>query len=208
MIRLVNARNIPDHTPLLRAMHEDRKRVFVDLLKWDIPHDGEIEADQFDGAGAEYLILQDKATGAHLASLRLLRTERPHLMSEVFADLCAGGVPCGPDIREITRFCVAPRGRASERRLARNMLVRAMVEYGLLTGIRSFTAACDIGFLSEVLSAGWDCRPLGPPRGDGRSLVGALRIDIGPSTLAMLVGSWSCDPVELRLAEYEPALAA
>ena len=96
MIRLVTHHNRGAYPALVRAMHADRKRVFVDMLKWDIPHDAELESDQFDDVRAEYLILHDPANGEHLASLRLLPTERPHLMTEVFPYLCAGGVPRGP----------------------------------------------------------------------------------------------------------------
>lgn len=208
MIRLINRQNREAYPDLVRRMHADRKRVFVDMLKWDIAHTEEGERDQFDGDEAEYLILHDPATREHFASMRLLPTERPHLMTEVFPYLCADGVPRGPHIREITRFCVAPRERASDRRLARNMLVRSMVEYGLLTGIDSFTAACNVGFLSEVLSAGWDCRPLGLPQLIDGALIGALRIDIDTATLRTLTRSWSCDAVELRLAEMDDQLAA
>lgn len=178
-------------------MHADRKHVFVDLLRWNIPHRDGLECDHFDDCHAEYLILRDPDSERHVASLRLLCTERPHLMTEVFPTLCIGGAPRGPDVREITRFCVAPHGRSSDRKLARNRLARAMVEYGLLTGVRSFTAACDMGFLSEVLSAGWDCRPLGPPQIiDGRP-VGALQINISPATLTVLRDTWTSDPVAL-----------
>lgn len=208
MIRLINCENSAAYPSLVRAMHADRKRVFVDMLGWGLNHDSDLEQDRFDNADAEYLVLTDRISGDHLASMRLLHTDRPHLMTEVFPHLCEGGVLSGPEIREITRFCVAPRGRAADRRLARNMLVRSMVEYALLTGIRTFTAACNMGFLSEVLSAGWRCRPLGLPEMFDGALVGALRIDIDGDTLRSLVGSWSCAPVELRLADALPTKAA
>lgn len=207
-VRLVTDRTRAFWPSLVRQMHEDRKRVFVDMLKWRLSHEDGIERDSFDDGQAEYLILHDPATGGHLASLRLLSTERPHLMSEIFPDLCEGGPPTGPGIREITRFCVAPRGRAADRRLARNRLVRSMVEYGLLTGIHSFTAACEMGFLSETLSAGWDCRPLGPPTYFDGKPIGAIRINIHPGTLATLNDSWSCDPVAIQYFEAQTPLAA
>lgn len=205
---LINRKNVAEHAELVRAMHRDRKRVFVDLLRWTVPHDGKIERDEFDDEHAEYIVLQDSGSGDHRASLRLLRTDRPHLMSKVFTHLCEGGVPQGAHILEITRFCVAPRGSAPDRRLARNMITRAMVEYGLLTGIRSFTAACNMGFLSEVLSAGWRCRPLGLPEPMGGTLVGALRIDIDGNTLRSLNANWSCGPVDLHMVEPFSSLAA
>jgi acyl-homoserine lactone synthase len=39
----------------IRAMFEDRKSVFVDLLKWDLPVlDGRFELDAFDNEHATY----------------------------------------------------------------------------------------------------------------------------------------------------------
>lgn len=48
----------PASEPPLQAMFAARKRVFVDLLRWDVPVlDGRYEVDQFDDAHAEYLIV-------------------------------------------------------------------------------------------------------------------------------------------------------
>lgn len=208
MIHLINQQNFRDHAALLRGMHADRKRVFVDLLRWDLATDGELERDAFDDESAEYIVLQDSQTSAHRASMRLLRTDRPHLMSEVFPSLCEEGVPSGPTIREITRFCVSPRGSAAQRRLARNMITRAMVQYALLTGIHAFTAACNMRFLSEVLSAGWRCCPLGLPEVIDGDPVGALRINIDAATLRSLNAQWACGPIDFRIAEPINRLAA
>ncbi len=110
-----------NHT--LRAMFEDRKRVFVDLLKWDVPVlDGRFEIDQFDDSHATYLIIADE-DGDHLGSARLLPTTRPHILRSLFADLCAAPPPTGPQVYEITRFCLSRRQSAAERRLTRNRLV-------------------------------------------------------------------------------------
>jgi acyl-homoserine lactone synthase len=178
-------------------------------LKWNVPHDAYGERDGFDDDHAEYLIVEDPQTGHHLASLRLLRTDRPHLLGEVFADLCGDGVPCGPDIREVTRLCMSPRLRARDRLAARNMLIRSMVEYALLTGIRAFTGVADMAWLSQILSAGWDCRPLGPPKIIEGSMIGALIIHIQPNTIRLFVDSWRCDAPRLSVLEFDtPRLAA
>jgi N-acyl-L-homoserine lactone synthetase len=189
-------------------MHADRKRVFVDLLGWDLPHDERGEYDRFDDDFAEYLIVQDRASGEHLASLRLLRTDRPHLLGEVFPHLCERGVPRGPRIREVTRLCLSPRRPAGARLQARNLLIRAMVEYALLTGIEAYTGVAEMAWLSQILSAGWDCRPLGPPRPVSGSLTAALIIHIEPATLSLFTPSWRCEAPPLRLAEFETPMAA
>lgn len=182
-------------------MFQDRKAVFVDLLKWDLPHDGQHERDQFDDAFAEYLIVTEPGTNEHLASLRLLRTDRPHILGSLFAGLCDGAVPSGPDIREISRMCLSPRRRGPDRVVYRNLLASAMTEYALLTGIRAYTGVADMGWMSRVLSAGWRCEPLGLPQRAGESLVGALMIHIDVDTIRRLQISGKYHSGVLRVQE-------
>jgi len=208
MVRLVTRENRSAYPVLVQSMHSDRKRVFVDIMKWDVPHDAYSERDSFDDEFAEYLIVQDPQTGDHLASMRLLRTDRPHLLGDVFPHLCDEGVPTGPNIREVTRLCMSPRLRARERLTARNVLIRSMVEYALLTGIRAYTGVADMGWLAQILSAGWDCRPLGLPQMVGGSMVGGLIIHIEPNTLQLFVDSWRCDTPRLSVLELDTRLAA
>jgi acyl-homoserine lactone synthase len=208
MIELITSREKGRFTALLESMHADRKRVFVDLYGWELPTKGDLEADRFDDERAEYLVLPDEPAGTHRASIRLLRTERPHLMTELFEHLCEGEIPRGPNVREITRFCIAPRGRAAARIGARNMLARALIEYGELAGVTGYTAVCHMGLLQQVLSAGWACRPLGMPQLFAGEMVGAFLIEVGPATLRMMSEAWRCDVPALRLATCTNALAA
>ncbi len=208
MIRLINRDNIRACGTLVRSMHADRKRVFVDTLKWNIPHDEVIESDEFDDDDAEYLVVQDSQSSDHIASLRMLRTDRPHLLSEVFARLCEREVPRGPEVREITRLCLSPRRRAGERLHARNLLARAIVEYGLMMGINRYTAVCEMAFLSQLLSAGWRCDPLGLPQIVDGALVGAVEIGISPETYQMMISSWRCNSPRLNVIEFDTPMAA
>ncbi|MBV9929423.1 MAG: GNAT family N-acetyltransferase [Alphaproteobacteria bacterium] len=207
MVELVTARNRNSHERLLQRMYEDRKAVFVDLLKWDLAHDGRRERDQFDDASAEYLIVTDLETSEHLASLRLLRTDQTHILGSLFPELCDGPVPSGPDIREISRMCLSPRHRGSERIVYRNLLASAMTEYALLTGIRAYTGVAEIGWLGRVLSAGWRCEPLGMPRMLGGSMVGALVVHIEPDTIRRLQASGKYHSGVLRMVEREDLAA-
>lgn len=207
MIDLISGRERGRFSPLLKSMHADRKRVFVDLFGWKLATDGDHEKDAFDDDAAEYLVLAD-AVGGHRASIRLLRTDRPHLMTELFSHLCEEELPRGAHIREITRFCIAPRGRAAGRLEARNMLAKALIEYGELSGVTGYTAVCHMGLLQQVLSAGWACRPLGLPQLFAGEMVGAFLIEVGPGSCAMMSESWRWDAPALRLAACTNALAA
>ncbi len=208
MVQLVTAQNRHFHQPLVERMFEDRKAIFVDLLKWDIPHDGRFERDQFDDDYAEYLIVNDRDTGEHFASLRMLRTERPHILNSLFAELCDDEVPTGPGIREISRMCLSPRHRGPDRLVSRNLLASAMTEYALLTGIRGYTGVADMGWMSRVLSAGWRCEPLGMPRPMGGSVIGAMMIHIDVDTIRRLQVSGKYHSNVLRVDHLDRSLAA
>jgi N-acyl-L-homoserine lactone synthetase len=168
----------------LAQMHGHRKQVFVDRLGWRLPvRDGQYEIDQFDGESAVYLLATD-GQGRHEGSLRLLPTIGPHLLSEVFPDLCEGGVPRGPDIWEITRLCTAPD--LADPRPVRQALLLGVVEFALLNGVRRYTCMTHVPYLNAVLAVGWDCMPLGLPREDAGVTVGAIVINITPETLTIV----------------------
>lgn len=179
----------------LRVMFAARKSVFVDLLKWDLPvADGKLEIDQFDDEHARYLILLND-TGQHLASARLLPTDRPHILDSLFSKLCERAVPRDAVTFEISRYCIDRSLRAADRRAAGNQLITAMVEYALATGIRRFTAVTDMGFLQQILSFGWDCNPLGLPEATDTGMIGAIEIRIDGSTATRLAGNGMWSPV-------------
>ncbi|MES2136936.1 MAG: acyl-homoserine-lactone synthase [Pseudomonadota bacterium] len=176
----------------LRGMFEDRKSVFVDLLKWDVPVlDGRFEVDQFDDEHATYLIIADEE-GDHLGSARLLPTDRPHILGGLFAGLCAAPPPAGPDVAEITRFCLSRRHGAALRRRTRNQLVSALVWHALEQDIRTYIGVAELAWLQQILAFGWDCRPLGVPARLECGMIGALAIDIGADTPDLLAtnGIW------------------
>ena len=184
---------------LSRSMHEDRKRVFIDTYKWDLPHSDGLEIDQFDTQDAVYLAGKDRA-GTHFASVRLLETESDHILGSIFPFLCEVDLPRGPHVREITRSIASPRRTTAERRLGRNMVARALIEYGLEHGITTYTAVCDLGYLSRVLAAGWRCDPLGLPRKVNGSMIGAFCIHIEEDTIARMAPGWRTDMPALALS--------
>lgn len=204
MMITVDERNRAAHAHAVRSMFEARKRVFVDLLRWDLPVLADrFEVDQFDDGHATYLILVDAAR-RHLASARLLPTTRPHILSSLFPDLCEGAPPAGPDVLEITRFCLSRDLRAPERRSARDQLVTAIARFALDTGVRTYTGVAELPWLQQILAFGWDCMPLGLPHMHGRQTLGALRIDIDEDTPGKLAAAGVYAEVE----PSRPAAAA
>ncbi len=193
--------------PILDNMHRARKRVFVDLLKWDVPViDEQFERDEFDTREAIYLV-SSGPQGEHFGSFRLLPTDRPHLLGTLFADLCEGPVPTGPNILEITRGCLSPYLRASERLRLRNRLISAAIDYGLAQGVTAFTCVADSSWLTQILSLGWDCELLGMPKLVGGVTTGALRIRIEPQTISVLQQAGTYIPSGLHGSATSPLAA-
>jgi acyl-homoserine lactone synthase len=170
-------------------MFEDRKSVFVDLLKWDLPVlEGRFELDDFDDSRATYIIIAD-GDGDHLGSARLLPTTRPHILDSLFAHLCAAPAPTGSQVFEITRFCLSRRQNAASRRRTRNQLVTALAWHALESGIQTYTGVAELRWLQQILAFGWDCRPLGVPARLECGMIGALAIEIRSDTPELLAAN-------------------
>lgn len=198
--QLTRAQQAPGNAAM-RAMFTARKRVFVDMLRWDLPVlEDMYEIDQFDTPDAEYLILLGDG-GDHRASARLLPTTAPHLLGDLYPWLCDEAVPRGPSIWEISRFCIDPGQPASERRSARDELVSALADYALRHDISDYTGVAEWNWFQKIMRFGWSCRPLGHATDEGASKLVALRIRIDADTKAGLEGAGTYVPS--GLVHYE-----
>jgi len=197
-LRIGSSEEISSYTT--RSMFLERKRVFIDIMGWGLSHYDGLEVDQFDNISSTYIIIVDEGSGSHLASARLLPTEQPHLLDVLFADLCDVDIPRGPNVRELTRFCVSPQGNARHRLELRNQLFTALVEYALIQGIQSYTGVTHASFLSQVLSIGWHCDMLGLPRETSGGTLAAVHAHIGPETIGMMrrADTFAALPMPLR----------
>lgn len=210
MIYIITKENRVKYANQLRSMFEERKLVFVDLLRWNLPiTEGCLEIDQFDDDEAIYL-LASHDDGTHLGSMRLLRTDRPHILGGFFSHLSDTPVPVGPDTYEVTRLCLSPRLRAVERRYIRNKLISAMTDFALTRGITTLTGVARTSWLAQILRMGWRCETLGSVQSVDGTLTGAFRIDVDRDTPAGLANMGIYTPgtsaaFEERLSDFKCA---
>ena len=154
-----------------------------------ILNDWPYEPDSYDDRFAEYLVVRDPSASAQLGSLRLLRTDRPHILGSVFPDLCRHDVPRGFSIREINQIHLSPTILGKRRRTVANQLASALIQYGLLMGIESFTMVIEAIWSDFVQTMGWRCEPLGPIQTIDEIQLGAFRIEVDSSAVKALRAS-------------------
>jgi len=186
VVKLVTAANKQRFAPLLDSMFRDRKTTFVDKLKWQVPVvDGIYEKDEFDTDTAAYLIAANREGTKHVSSMRLCPTSGPHLLSDVFPQLCDGEIPRGDDIWEVSRICTAPDLKEDPRTARRHMSI-ALIEFALLYGATRLTLVSHMEYLARLLALGWECRPLGYGKEVWGQAMGAMEISVTPTTLTMV----------------------
>jgi len=184
MLFIVTAENRSLFAAELIEMHRQRKRVFVDGLGWNVPVVGDMEVDQYDRCDTLYLIAKSAPQGSVTASVRLLPTLGPHLMSDLFRNACGGDPPRGPAIWEVSRFCTAPD--ISSRRTRVGLLwevICGITETALLFGIERVTFQSNAALLPLVLDCGWSAEPLGPSLPDGDDQITAVTASMTPDGL-------------------------
>jgi acyl-homoserine lactone synthase len=190
MILIINAENRALFGAELAEMHRQRKAVFVDRAGWNVPVMGDMEIDSYDVEQTTYLICKpSSASHQVMASARLLPTVRPHLMTDLFVDACGGNVPRGPEVWEVSRFCVNPQITTRRRRVELLWeMVCAVMETTLLYGVEQVTFVAGAALLPLALDCGWKTTLLGPTLPDGNDEVTAVAAWITPDGLRAVRG--------------------
>jgi acyl-homoserine lactone synthase len=179
MIHIVTAENRHLFHHALMEMHRQRKRLFVDEMGWPLEEVAGVEIDAFDCPEAIYLIEVGGPRGVITGSVRLLPTDRPHLLSEVFSHLCAGPLPRGAGVWEATRLCPAPDLPKGEPRRALLMrMIAAILEASLLFGIDRVTFVANAALAPLAIGAGWKVEALGGRQQSGRDRLRAFVADV------------------------------
>lgn len=205
MILAIDCSTRETYAEVLARMHEVRKSVFVDRLRWDVPvTEDRFEIDQFDTDRAVYLINLDPA-GEHLASVRLLPSTAPHVLGDVFDHLCEGGAPRLADTWEITRLCTTPGLERARAQKARHKLAVGLVEFAARNAIARYTCVIEVQNIPSLIAPGWDCVPLGLPCTHEGALLGAFALNITPATQALMIARWGG---EYPVLTYPSAKAA
>jgi acyl-homoserine lactone synthase len=206
MVFIVDADNRRWFEQDLLEMYQQRRRVFVEGLGWPLPLAGTMELDQYDADDVLYLLVKDDPGARLRASVRLLRTDRPHPLLDLFRGLCDAGVPQGPDVWEISRFCTNPGITSRRERLALLWeIICASLETALLFDIERLTFVANRALRPLALHCGWEAAALGATQPDREDEVTAIAVDVTRAGLRRVRGRFGVPGPVIR---FFPAAVA
>jgi N-acyl-L-homoserine lactone synthetase len=190
MVEIVTPKDRYLYGDYLEDMYRQRYRVLVEEAGWQIPGvKTDYDRDAFDNEDAVYLLEIDDQSRQLIASARFLPTDKPHMMSEVFAHHCEiEGVQRSPNIWEATRY-VFERDRIAPDKFmrARFRMSIAMNEFCLNNQIASITWLTHNYFFQKACES-WPTRALGEMQhydSDGADYVASIS-DMTRETLSGL----------------------
>ncbi|MBA3042152.1 MAG: autoinducer synthase [Alphaproteobacteria bacterium] len=190
MIRIINGANRNEYPEEIAAMHRLRKRVFHDLLKWDVTVRDDWEVDHYDDANPIY-VMSYSPDGQLRGSLRLLPTLGPNMLDDTFPILLGGR----PEIRsaeiwESSRFCIEPeisQDRASNQvTIAAAELMCGVGEIGLASGLSHIVTVTDVFLERMFRRMGCPGERIAEPHKIGSVHAVAVAWEVTPDLLARM----------------------
>ncbi len=106
MLLVAHAEEKNTYSDIFKQMYQLRARQFSQRRGWRVEVTGGLEIDRFDDMNPLYICVVSEEQKL-LASLRLLPTTGPHMLSDVFPEVMGdAGIVRHPLIWESSRFCV------------------------------------------------------------------------------------------------------
>ncbi|UTW57859.1 hypothetical protein KFE96_13630 [Kordiimonas sp. SCSIO 12603] len=166
MIKIIPFEKQHEYKELFDHMYCMRHKLYVEGRK--IRHWGSAdgrEKDAYDAEGTIYLVALGP-DGELEAGLRLVPTEKPHLLKNEYEAFCSvEEAPAQSDAWEMSRVFVSSNSRYNKDGIPlKGLLFCAMVSYARSKGINYITGINDSFFLPRVLECGIKVVPLGLPK--------------------------------------------
>jgi len=176
----------------LRQMFRLRHDVFHDRLGWEVTSDNGMEHDEFDQANPVYVLVRGNDDDLE-ACWRLLPTNGPYMLKDVFPQLLAGQpAPQRSDVWELSRFAMA-EGKTGAAGFGLSdtpvRMVQAAVRFALENGIERFVSVTSVAIERMFRKLGVHIERLGPSIKIGRVLTVACSLEIDATTEFALFGT-------------------
>ena len=151
-----------------------RKKVFVDQLGWDVPHDAQVEMDQYDTPVAHYSLVVDEDGEVVGGARAMATTAMWGVHSYMLRDAHLGKLKyippeilphdiATPDVWECTRLVIADKLTTHEARAAcLRMIVDGLVERARAQGATEMICLSSIALMRALRQIGYDVTRAGP----------------------------------------------
>ena len=174
---------------------ELRKKVFVDQLKWDVPHNDAVEMDQYDTPVAHYSLVQRDGVvigGARTMATTAVWGEHTYMLRDAYS----GKLPhiprhvmsveiASPLVWECTRLVISDSlTHAAERAECLTLIVDGLIEMARAKGANTLISLSPLPFLRAMRQQGYDVSLLGDAyrSGEDGRQYGVLRMPAEYST--------------------------
>ncbi|HEY2210410.1 MAG TPA: acyl-homoserine-lactone synthase [Bradyrhizobium sp.] len=188
MIRIVTKDNAERNVSNLYEMHRIRKAVFKDRLGWDVTVTGELEVDEYDALGPNYVLSMDRYGNLN-GCVRLLPTTGPNMLRDIFPSFVTkGAVPRGERVWEASRFAANGNSTVAAAGLSQTTydLLIGVLKFGLSNGISAIACVVDVRMERVLRRAGWQIERLGPARRIGNTIAMAGQLEVSVPILRQL----------------------
>ena len=180
MIHALSTSNAHFYGEALPSLHRLRKRMFVDIQKWNIPTFKDMEYDAYDNPATTYLVYLNENNHA-LGMVRVYPTDRPYMIKDVWPEtIQKTTLPSSIKIYEGSRFVIDDRLNKDLKRTIKYELVCALLEFGLENEISEYIGVMPHKFWESVfINSGWHIKKLGPTIvADDGSAIYAAQFDV------------------------------
>lgn len=162
-VHVITSANQHLYSEALRQYHHERHRIYAEQLTWVPPSADRLEHDPFDTEHAVHFVGIE--AGRVIAGSRLVPTHLPHLLSEVFPDVCTrpGGLIRDPAVAEWTRGFVTREAREGTNKRIIFQFCHAIMEYALQENITVLGGIQRTYWLSLWARMGWNVSIYGEP---------------------------------------------
>lgn len=170
----------------LTAMHRLRARAFRDRRGWDVTVLGGMEIDGFDAIEPHYMLLREES-GMLCGCWRLLPTDGPYMLKDVFPELLGGqAAPHDARVWELSRFVMEGDTAAGFGFSPRTLQsIHEVIRFGHNNGITRYVTVTTTAVERMLRQAGLAVRRFAPPRRIGVETAVALWVDIEESMRAI-----------------------
>lgn len=163
----------------LLAMHRMRARAFRDRRGWDVSVLSGMEIDGFDAIEPYYMMLREE-NGLLCGCWRLLPTNAPYMLKDVFPELLNGqAAPQDSRVWELSRFVMegdspSPFGFSAYTLQS----IYEVIQFGHDHGIEQYVTVTTTAIERMLRRSGVEVRPLGTARQIGVETAIALSVDV------------------------------